>query len=193
MHRNSRYNLNKFACFLKTHFKFLFNSSKISTSSAHVIFFLNTRLHYDSTKIRITRFGSTHKEIQNSQNNIKIRTNALAFHSIDADSWGPPANRARMSVTPEQRRRLCAMLLGATSPTARILARPRSPACSTHLCASIGVGDGRAEPPEVAHRRSWRHGGGARWCAGHLQLVEVWLGLIQALGYSGEREGRERR
>ena len=43
---------------LKTHFKFLFNSSKISTTCAHVLFFLNTTLHCDSTK-----FASLHLDL----------------------------------------------------------------------------------------------------------------------------------
>ena len=55
----------------QTHFKFQFNSSKFSTTSAHVIFFLNTRLHYDPNKIRSTQFGSTNLEIYILQNNIK--------------------------------------------------------------------------------------------------------------------------
>ena len=74
---------------LKTHFKFLFNSSKISTSCAHVIFFLNTRLHCEPTKIWITPFGSTHLELQNSQNNIKICINEVAFESNSHWQQGP--------------------------------------------------------------------------------------------------------
>ena len=42
----------------QTHFKFQFNSSKFSTTSAHVIFLLNTRLHYESNKIWIISFES---------------------------------------------------------------------------------------------------------------------------------------
>ena len=87
---------------LKTHFKFLFNSSKISTSSAHILFFLNTRLHCDSTKIGITPFGSTKMEIQNSQNSIQIWTNALAFRSWVTDARDPQNRRARMSSAPKQ-------------------------------------------------------------------------------------------
>ena len=56
---------------LKTHFKFLFNSSKTSTTSVHVILFLNTRLHHDPNKIGTTEFGSTKLEIQILQNNIQ--------------------------------------------------------------------------------------------------------------------------
>ena len=53
---------------LKTHFKFQFNSSKNYTTSVHVIFFLNTRLHYDPNKIRTTKFGFIKLEIQFLQN-----------------------------------------------------------------------------------------------------------------------------
>ena len=74
---------------LKTHFKFLFNSSKISTSYAHVIFFLNTRLHCESTKIWIRPFGSTHLELQNSQTSIKICINELSYLLTVTGKRGP--------------------------------------------------------------------------------------------------------
>ena len=70
---------------LKTHFKFQFKSSKNSTTSAHVIFLLNTTLHCDSTKISITPFGSTKLYIQILQNSIKMSTNELA--SLDLSHW----------------------------------------------------------------------------------------------------------
>jgi len=87
---------------LKTPFKFLFNSSKISTSSVHVIFLLNTRLHCDSTKIRITPFGSTKMEIQNSQNSIQICTNELSFLSWVTDARDPHVSGPRMSAALKQ-------------------------------------------------------------------------------------------
>ena len=55
----------------KTHLKFQFNSSINSTTSAHIIFFLNTTLHYESNKIGIIVFGSTHLKIQKSQISIQ--------------------------------------------------------------------------------------------------------------------------
>ena len=70
--------------------------------SAHILFFLNTRLHCDSTKIRITPFGSTKMEIQNSKNSIQIWTNALAFRSWVTDARDPQNRRARMSLAPKQ-------------------------------------------------------------------------------------------
>ena len=57
--------------YLKTHFKFLFNSSKNYTITADVIFFLNTRLHSDPNKIGLTQIGSTKLEIQILQNAFK--------------------------------------------------------------------------------------------------------------------------
>ena len=57
--------------YLKTHFKFLFNSSKNYTISVDVIFFLDTRLHLDPNKIGLTQIGSTKLEIQFLQNAIK--------------------------------------------------------------------------------------------------------------------------
>ena len=67
----------------KTHLKFQFNSSINSTTSAHIIFFLNTTLHYESNKIGITVFGSTHLKIQKSQISIQncIFELALRMHS----------------------------------------------------------------------------------------------------------------
>ena len=84
---------------LKTHFKFLFNSSKISTSYAHVIFLLNTRLPCESNKIWVTPFGSTNKEIQNSQNSIEIYKFELSYHYTVTDAWDPRVSRARWSAT----------------------------------------------------------------------------------------------
>ena len=83
---------------LKTHFKFLFNSSKISTSSVHVIFFLNTTLQYDPTKIGITPFGSTNLEIQNSQNSIQNWKFELAFEQTVTDAWDLPVSWTHLSV-----------------------------------------------------------------------------------------------
>jgi hypothetical protein len=101
-----------------------------------------------------------------------------------AGSMAPPSRGSRA----EER-----LLTRSCSPAVISPATGMAPACPTHLGASIEVGDGRAEPPEVARRHSWRHDGGARWCAGHLWPVEVQLGLTLALGCHGEREGRERR
>ena len=63
----------------KTHFKFQFNSSKFSTTSVHVIFFLNTRLHYDPNKIGTTQFGFIKLEIQFLQNINQFWNNWASF------------------------------------------------------------------------------------------------------------------
>ena len=72
---------------LKTHFKFQFKSSRISTTSVHVIFFLNTKLHHDANKIVSTQFGSTNLEIYILQNSIKNWINELAFEYTVTVSW----------------------------------------------------------------------------------------------------------
>ena len=48
---------------LKTHFKVLINSSKISKTGAHIIFLLNTRHDQEPNKIRTTSFGSIKLEL----------------------------------------------------------------------------------------------------------------------------------
>ena len=84
---------------LKTHFSFLFNSSKISISCAHVIFFLNTGLPCECNKILITPFGSTHLQLQNSQNSIEIYKFELAYHYTVTDAWDPRVSRPHLSAT----------------------------------------------------------------------------------------------
>ena len=56
----------------KTHFKFSFKSSKISTVSIKNIFFLNTRLPKEHYQIYFTIFEATKLEIQLLQNSIEI-------------------------------------------------------------------------------------------------------------------------
>ena len=48
---------------LKTHFKVLFHSSKISKTIAHIIFLLNTRPYQELNKIGTITFGSTKLEL----------------------------------------------------------------------------------------------------------------------------------
>ena len=96
--RNSRYNLNNLHAFKNT-FKFLFNSSKNSTTSVHVIFFLNTTLHYDPNKIGTTQFGFIKLKIQFLQNSIKSRINELAFEYTVTVRQGPHVSWARASAT----------------------------------------------------------------------------------------------
>jgi len=47
----------------KTHFKVLFNSSRISKTCAHIIFLLNTRHDQELNKIGTITFGSTKLEL----------------------------------------------------------------------------------------------------------------------------------
>ena len=74
----------------KTHLKFQFNSSINSTTSAHIIFFLNTTLHYESNKIGTTQFGSTKQEIQKYQISIQNCIFELALwttQSLTCGTW----------------------------------------------------------------------------------------------------------
>ena len=83
---------------LKTHFKFQFNSSRNSTTHAHIIFFLNTILHQDPNKIGTTQFGSTKLHLSFFKVGIQICKNELAFYSTDTDRRDPPASWAHMSM-----------------------------------------------------------------------------------------------
>ena len=55
----------------KTHFKSPFKSSKISTVSVNIIFFLNTTLPKEHYQIYFTIFEATQLEIQILQNSTK--------------------------------------------------------------------------------------------------------------------------
>ena len=69
---------------LKTHFKVLINSSKISKTCAHIIFLLNTRHDQEPNKIITTSFGSiklelhifemVHQNCEKQLNKTKIKT-----------------------------------------------------------------------------------------------------------------------
>ena len=85
--------------YLKTHFKFLFNSSKNYTISADVIFFLDTRLHSDPNKIGLTQIGSTKLEIQILQNAFKNWTNELSYWIWVTDGRDPHVSRVHASAT----------------------------------------------------------------------------------------------
>ena len=65
-----------------------------------------------------------------------------------------------------------ATLAGDFSATARSPAKPRTPTLSPDSNDSIDPLFPTAEPPEGAHRRRWRLGGGARCYAGVLRPVE---------------------
>ena len=65
-----------------------------------------------------------------------------------------------------------ATFAGDFSATARSPAKPRAPTWSPNPSDSIDPLFPTAEPPEGAHRRRWRLGGGARRYAGALRPVE---------------------
>ena len=73
----------------KTHFKFPFKSSKISTVSIKTIFFLNTRLPKEHYQIYLTIFEATKLEIQLLQNSTKSGINELSYTLTTADRWDP--------------------------------------------------------------------------------------------------------
>jgi len=81
----------------KTLFKFLFNSSKISTKCAQDIFFLNTRPNCESNKIGSTQFGSTNWELQKSQIGIQNCIFELSLRTTATDVWDPAVSRPHRS------------------------------------------------------------------------------------------------
>ena len=123
----------------KTHLKFQFNSSINSTTSAHIIFFLNTRPHCDPNKIGSTQFGSTNLEIRNLQNNIQNWKFELSY--VTGSHWrvGPGCQpNPTVSETEQGRRRLMARRWSC-SPTAMTPATPRLPTCSMWREELIGA------------------------------------------------------
>ena len=92
----------------KAHFKSLFNSPKISTVSAKVIFLINIKLPNEHYKIYFTNLGATKLKIQNSQNKSKSGIFELALNTAVADRWDPVVRGPHTSVT----RSRAAALLG---------------------------------------------------------------------------------
>ena len=123
----------------QTHFKFQFNSSKISTTSVHVIFFLNTRLHYDPNKIGTTQFGSTKLEIQILQNNIQIWKFELAFEYTVTVTRGPHVSWACMAVKQKQGRWLGTVRDRRSSPTVASPTTTAAPTWPPRPLALIGA------------------------------------------------------
>ena len=82
----------------KKHFKFQFNSSRNSTTSSLIIFFLNTTLHQHPHKIGTTQFGSTKLHLSFFKVGIQISKNELAFYSTDTDRRDPPISWAHVSM-----------------------------------------------------------------------------------------------
>ena len=123
----------------KTLFKFLFNSSKFSTISVHVIFFLNTRPPYESNKIVSTPFGSTNLELRNLQNSTKTRIFELSFWTHSHWRVGPgcqptpPVSETKTGEAHATARRWW------NSPTVTPPATPRAPTWSTWCGESIGA------------------------------------------------------
>ena len=153
---------------LKTHFKFLFNSSKISTSCAHVLFFLNTTLHCDSTKICLTPFGSTTLEIQKSQNsitNLHLKSILKLYELLIGGSSG--VNGPTGQSQPKQGR----SLTGHRSTTARSPAKGVAPTCSARCSAPTGVENGPPSYRGGGHRRQWWL---RRCCARYADQLRPW-------------------
>ena len=137
---------------LKTHFKFLFNSSKISTSCAHVQFFLNTTFYCDSTKICLTPFGSTIVEMQNSQNsitNLHLKSILKLYELLTGGAHG--VNGPTGQSQPKQGR----SLIGHHSTTARSPAKGVAPTCSAHCPAPMGVENELPSYRGGGRRRQW--------------------------------------
>ena len=85
----------------KSHFKFQFKSSKISTVSVKIIFFLNTSLPKEHYQIYFTIFEATKLEIQILQNSTKSGINEQG--SDAASSRAATARRRRASPAKEPR------------------------------------------------------------------------------------------
>ena len=139
--------------------------NNLPETMVHFIFLLKTSHLKEYHKIGFTIFGSQKQEIwflqkaKNQDFEIKKRR-----ERGDTDSGphlsGPSSSRPRR-------------LSPAISPRRRGL-RPnqRAPTWSPNPSDSIDPLFPTAEPPEGAHRRRWRLGGGARRYAGALRPVE---------------------
>ena len=83
---------------LKTHFKVLFNSSKISKTCAHIIFLLNTRHYQELNKIGTITFGSTKLDLHifesctqicEKQNKQNKKENLISYWASPIGLGGP--------------------------------------------------------------------------------------------------------
>ena len=83
----------------KTHFKSPFKSSKSSTVSARIIFFLNTTLPKEHYQIYFTIFEATKLEIYKLQNTLKYGIFELALNTAVADRWDPLVRGPHASLT----------------------------------------------------------------------------------------------
>ena len=140
----------------KTHLKFQFNSSINSTTSAHIIFFLNTTLHYESNKIGTIQFGSTKLEIQILQNNIQIWKFELAFEYTVTVTRDPHVSWARMAVRQKQGRDCRGAPASFSSPVRRAQAVASPPSPSLSSTALRDVQSTANGPSEHGRRRPWR-------------------------------------
>ena len=121
----------------KTHLKFQFNSSINSTTSAHIIFFLNTRPHCDPNKIGSTQFGSTNLEIWNLQNNIQNWKFELSY--VTGSHWrvGPGCQPDPLVSETKQGRRMRRRGTRWSSPMVTPPAKWTAPTCSPRSPTSI--------------------------------------------------------
>ena len=123
----------------KTHFKFQFNSSKFSTTSVHVVFFLNTRPPCESNKIGSTQFGSTNWELQKSQISIQNCIFELAYWVWLTDNRDPLVRGPRLSAKPKAGDDAGRCGSGASSSAVRSPVRPRPPSCLPRRGGPVGA------------------------------------------------------
>ena len=97
---------------LKTHFKVLFNSSKISKTCAHIIFLLNTRHYQELNKIGTITFGSTKLDLHifesctqicEKQNKQNKKENLTSYWASPNRSGGPRLARVHSPETAQPR------------------------------------------------------------------------------------------
>ena len=81
----------------KTHFKFQFKSSRISPTSAHIIFFLNTTLHQDPKKLEPPNLGLPNSRYGFYKTASKLEINELAFKSVSLTAGTPGQSGPRVS------------------------------------------------------------------------------------------------
>ena len=98
-------NSQKFRVHSKTHFKFPFKSSKISTKLANIIFFINTTLHPDPNKIWTNRFGSTQLHLSIFKDTHETGNKWASFLSWCHWQAGPTGQWPHTSAKQEQSRR----------------------------------------------------------------------------------------
>ena len=124
---------------LKTHFKVLFNSSKISKTCAHIIFLLNTRHDQELNKIETITFGSTKLELSNLQNWIQNWRKWTSFFLYCHWYPGPTEQKGPHVMDTKTEHGEGRRWDDDSSPTAKLPAKLTPPWCSPHHPAPIEV------------------------------------------------------